>query len=270
MSGFIAAAKLFGKSVKSRNAPPREKTEAEGPEHSCYGNDDKIAHGSCYVDIAEEPLKGCAHALLRKKDKSESDYHLYKLGIPCARGLEIYKESVYGIYKAKPCHTAKKRCTVFPCALKVSRIYALLGDKENIEQKTESRKHRHTNDYRHCTVEFVFIREYGMHEEYKRRRDTVMAKLEKIPGVISQSPGGAFYVMAALPVDSAENFQKWMLEEFEDNGETVFCTPGGPMYATPGKGINEIRIAYVLKQEDLERAMDLLALGIEAYNKRNK
>ena len=110
----------------------------------------------------------------------------------------------------------------------------------------------------------------AVREEYKRRRDTVMAKLEKIPGVVCKCPKGAFYVMAALPVDSADNFQKWLLEEFDDNGETVICTPGGPMYATPGKGINEIRIAYVLKQEDLERAMDLLALGIEAYNNRAK
>ena len=110
----------------------------------------------------------------------------------------------------------------------------------------------------------------AVREEYKRRRDTVMAKLEKIPGVVCKCPKGAFYVMAALPVDSADNFQKWLLEEFDDNGETVICTPSGPMYATPGKGINEIRIAYVLKQEDLERAMDLLALGIEAYNHRAK
>lgn len=110
----------------------------------------------------------------------------------------------------------------------------------------------------------------AVREEYRRRRDTVMAKLEKIPGVICRCPQGAFYVMAALPVDSADSFQEWMLKEFDDNGETVICSPAGPMYATPGKGINEIRIAYVLKQEDLERAMDILALGIEAYNKRNK
>ena len=108
----------------------------------------------------------------------------------------------------------------------------------------------------------------AVREEYKRRRDTVMAKLEKIPGVVCRCPKGAFYVMAALPVDSADSFQEWMLTDFDDNGETVICSPAGPMYATPGKGINEVRIAYVLKQEDLERAMDILALGIEAYNKR--
>ena len=103
-------------------------------------------------------------------------------------------------------------------------------------------------------------------EEYKKRRDTVVAKLGKIPGVISMCPKGAFYVMAALPVDDADKFQTWLLEEFEDNGETVEFAPGEGFYATPGKGRNEIRIAYILKQADLERAMDLLALGIEAYN----
>ncbi|MBR2132744.1 MAG: pyridoxal phosphate-dependent aminotransferase [Oscillospiraceae bacterium] len=110
----------------------------------------------------------------------------------------------------------------------------------------------------------------AVRDEYKRRRDTCMEGLEKIPGVICKCPKGAFYIMAALPVDSADTFQQWLLEEFEDNGETVMFAPAASMYATPGKGINEIRIAYVLKQEDLARAMELLAKGIEAYNNRAK
>ena len=101
-----------------------------------------------------------------------------------------------------------------------------------------------------------------------RRRDTVLEKLSKIPGVVYSQPDGAFYIMAALPVDDAEEFQKWLMTDFEDNGETVMFAPARSFYQTPGKGINEIRIAYVLKQQDLERAMDLLALGIEAYNNR--
>ena len=108
----------------------------------------------------------------------------------------------------------------------------------------------------------------AVREEYKRRRDTVMRKLHEIPGVVCECPRGAFYIMAALPVDDADRFQQWLLEEFEDHGDTVMFAPGEPFYATPGKGKNEIRIAYVLKQEDLERAMDLLRLGIEAYNRR--
>ena len=103
-------------------------------------------------------------------------------------------------------------------------------------------------------------------QEYKRRRDTVVRKLHEIPGVICECPRGAFYLMAALPVDDAEKFQLWLLQEFEDHGDTVMFSAGEPFYATPGKGRNEIRIAYVLKQEDLERAMDLLAIGIRKYN----
>ena len=87
----------------------------------------------------------------------------------------------------------------------------------------------------------------AVREEYKRRRDTVVAKLREIPGVVFDCPKGAFYLMAALPIDDADNFQKWLLEEFDDNGDTVMFAPGAPMYATPGKGKNEIRIAYILK-----------------------
>lgn len=108
----------------------------------------------------------------------------------------------------------------------------------------------------------------AVREEYKRRRDTVVQGLKKIPGVICEYPKGAFYLMAALPVDDADKFQQWLLEEFEDKGETVMFAPGAPFYGTEGKGRNEIRIAYVLQQEKLQRAMELLALGIEAYNKR--
>ena len=110
----------------------------------------------------------------------------------------------------------------------------------------------------------------AVRDEYKRRRDTVVAKLREIPGVVFDCPKGAFYRMAALPVDDADKFQQWLLEEFDDNGDTVMFAPGAPMYATPGKGKNEIRIAYVLKQDKLERAMDLLALGIKKYNETNK
>lgn len=104
--------------------------------------------------------------------------------------------------------------------------------------------------------------------EYQKRRDTVIRKLRKIPGVVVEEPMGAFYVMASLPVDNADKFQRWLLEKFNDHGDTVMFAPGAPFYETPGKGINEVRIAYVLKQEDLERAMDVLAKGISAYQRQ--
>ena len=78
---------------------------------------------------------------------------------------------------------------------------------------------------------------------------------------------GAFYVMASLPVDDSDKFQRWLLQEYDDHGDTVMFAPGAPFYETPGKGINEVRIAYVLKQQNLERAMEVLASGIAAYQK---
>ena len=102
--------------------------------------------------------------------------------------------------------------------------------------------------------------------EYKRRRDTVVRKLAGIPGVVCQCPKGAFYLMAALPIDDAEKFQRWLLEEFDDNGDTVMFAAGGGFYQSRERGRNEIRIAYVKEQHALERAMDLLALGIKQYN----
>jgi aspartate aminotransferase len=103
--------------------------------------------------------------------------------------------------------------------------------------------------------------------EYRRRRDTVVGRLRQIPGVVVEEPMGAFYVMASLPVDDSDKFQQWLLKEFDDNGDTVMFAPGAPFYETPGKGINEVRIAYVLNQEDLERAMEILAKGIAQYQR---
>ena len=108
----------------------------------------------------------------------------------------------------------------------------------------------------------------AVRDEYKKRRDTCVEKLEKMPGVIFSCPKGAFYIMAALPIDDADKFQQWLLEEFEDNGDTVMFSPAESMYATPGKGKNEIRMAYVLEADKLARAMDLLALGLEKYNSK--
>ena len=106
----------------------------------------------------------------------------------------------------------------------------------------------------------------AVREEYQLRRDTVLNALKKIPGVIVSNPEGAFYLMATLPVEDAEAFQMWLLNEFEDNGQTVMFSPAGSFYATEGRGKNEIRIAYVLKKERLERAMELLDTALKKYN----
>ena len=103
--------------------------------------------------------------------------------------------------------------------------------------------------------------------EYRHRRDVCISGLRKIPGVLAEEPKGAFYLMAKLPVDNAEKFQTWLLTEFDDNGDTVMFAPGMSFYATEGYGLDEIRIAYVLEEKDLSRAVELLGIGISRYRK---
>ena len=104
-----------------------------------------------------------------------------------------------------------------------------------------------------------------VNKEYKKRRDTIAAGLAKIPGLVSSQPKGAFYVMVNFPVDDAEKFAIWLLQDFDVNGETVMIAPGNGFYATPGKGVDEARLAYVLKSEDLEKALALLAEAVKQY-----
>ncbi len=107
-------------------------------------------------------------------------------------------------------------------------------------------------------------------EEYRRRRDVCYRKLMEIPGVIAAEPKGAFYMMAKLPIDDAEDFQTYLLREFEDRSETLMFAPGSGFYATEEAGKSEIRLAYVLRCEELERAMELLKLALERYHTREK
>lgn len=104
--------------------------------------------------------------------------------------------------------------------------------------------------------------------EYRRRRDFLVNGLNKIPGVFSPMPMGAFYTVASLPVDNAEEFCKWCLSEFSLDGATVFMAPAAGFYTVEEKPTNQVRIAYVLKQEDLEDALRVLAAALEAYKNR--
>jgi len=106
--------------------------------------------------------------------------------------------------------------------------------------------------------------------EYKKRRDVVYEELMKIPGTVCVKPSGAFYIMAKLPLNDIEDFAKWMLTDFSLDGATTMIAPGPGFYATPDKGKDEARIAYVLNVGDLKKAMRILACGIEVYNKRGK
>ena len=110
----------------------------------------------------------------------------------------------------------------------------------------------------------------AVRKEYCARKNCLVEGLKKIPGVVYSEPKGAFYVMAALPVDDAEKLQMFMLNEWDDNGETLMFTPAESFYKTPNTGKNEIRMAYVINEADITRSMELLKAGIEAYNAKNK
>ena len=105
----------------------------------------------------------------------------------------------------------------------------------------------------------------NVYDEYVERRKCLIDGLNRIPGVYSPIPMGAFYTVAKLPVDDSEKFCRWCLEEFNYEGETVMMAPASGFYTTPGVGINQVRIAYVLKKEDLNRALFILRKALETY-----
>ncbi|MGJ8453800.1 pyridoxal phosphate-dependent aminotransferase [Pseudothermotoga sp. U03pept] len=102
-------------------------------------------------------------------------------------------------------------------------------------------------------------------KEYQQRRDAVYEELKKIDQAVFKKPHGAFYVSVKLPIDSSENFVKFMLSEFDVDGKTTMVSPLDGFYVTPGAGLNEIRIAYVLNQDSLRDAVKILAQGLKAY-----
>ena len=104
-----------------------------------------------------------------------------------------------------------------------------------------------------------------VYDEYVERRKTLIDGLNRIPGVYSPIPMGAFYTVAKLPVDDSEKFCRWCLTDFNYEGETVMMAPASGFYTTPGAGINQVRIAYVLKKEDLQRALVVLRKALEQY-----
>jgi aspartate aminotransferase len=108
----------------------------------------------------------------------------------------------------------------------------------------------------------------SVREEYTKRRNLLVELLNEIPGVKCPKPKGAFYCVAELPVEDADDFAQWMLESFSDNGETVMVSPASGFYSQPELGKKQVRIAYVLKSEDLKRSVELLKLALEKYNNK--
>ena len=105
--------------------------------------------------------------------------------------------------------------------------------------------------------------------EYKERRDILINELNKIDGVLVKSPKAAFYCIAQLPIDNADDFAQWLLETYEFNGETVMVAPAAGFYSTPGVGLNQVRIDYVLSKEELIKAVHILKEAIKEYNQRS-
>ncbi len=101
--------------------------------------------------------------------------------------------------------------------------------------------------------------------EYKLRRDTIVTRLNNIPGVFCPNPGGAFYAMAKLPIDDSDTFCQWLLESFSYKGQTVMLAPATGFYGTPGLGKQEVRLAYVLNTTSINAAMDCLEKALEEY-----
>lgn len=103
--------------------------------------------------------------------------------------------------------------------------------------------------------------------EYKDRRDTLIEELQKIDGVVVSKPKGAFYCIAKLPVKNADDFAQWLLESYDLNGETVMVAPAAGFYSTPGVGLDEVRIAYVLNKQEIIKAAQILKAALAVYNK---
>jgi aspartate aminotransferase len=104
-------------------------------------------------------------------------------------------------------------------------------------------------------------------KEYQKRRDALYEGLSKIPGVFLRKPEGAFYFVARLPVRDSDDFAAWLLTSFALEGKTVMVAPASGFYVTPGLGLDEVRIAYVLREEDLREAVRILSVALPAYRK---
>jgi len=102
-------------------------------------------------------------------------------------------------------------------------------------------------------------------EEYRKRRDTVVEMMNKMKGVVCPNPKGAFYVTAKLPIDDADKFCQWLLEDFNHNDQTVMLAPATGFYSTPGAGLNEVRISYVLNVENLKKSMECIEQALKHY-----
>jgi len=105
-------------------------------------------------------------------------------------------------------------------------------------------------------------------EEFRKRREVVYEELQSITGITYYKPEGAFYIIIGLPIKDSEHFAKWLIEEFEYEKETILLAPAQGFYVTPGKGMNEVRLAFMLNEKGLRRALTIIRLALEVYKKK--
>jgi len=194
-------------------------------------------------------------------------------------GDEVYKEFVYdgGTHKSLlEYEDIQEKVIVvdsiskrFSCC--GARIGAIVTRNEEIYQSVlkfaQARLCPPTVEQKAALAAYRMGMEYFLpiREEYQKRRDILYEGLKDIPGIVIQKPQGAFYIIVRLPVKDVEHFVVWMLTDFNLERETVMVAPAQGFYSTPNKGKDEIRIAYVLKESDLRRAIDIFKMGLEKY-----
>jgi aspartate aminotransferase len=192
---------------------------------------------------------------------------------------EVYREFVYGGAKHHSAWTLPGLSDQVIVVDSVSKRYSLCGvrignilsrNKELMDailRFGQARLCPPTLGQYACTALTEVPQSYfdGVVTEYERRRDVVFAALDAIPGVLVRKPEGAFYLCARLPVDDANSFAEFLVRDFDLNGETVTIAPADGFYATPGLGRDEVRIAYVLEEKKLRRAMAIFAAALDAY-----
>jgi len=196
-------------------------------------------------------------------------------------GDEVYKEFIYDGLTHKSileCEEAKDRVVVvdsiskrFSCC--GARIGAVITRNERVYQAAlkfaQARLCPPTIEQKAAIAAYKMGLGYfePVRQEYERRRDVLYEGLRSIPGLVVGKPQGAFYMSVRLPVKDAERFVIWMLTDFALDKETVMVAPGQGFYSTPGKGLDEIRIAYVLNESDLKRALVIFKAGLEKYKR---
>lgn len=195
---------------------------------------------------------------------------------------ETYREFIYDQVKTQSLLTFKKAQELMVMVDSLSKRYSLCGARLGCLVSKNREVMDMANKIAQARLASPTIEQYAasflsqvpadyftkVNQEYQTRRDVLIRELNKIPGVKCNQPHGAFYLIAELPVIDAEDFCRFMLEKFEDKKETVMMAPAEGFYITPGLGINQVRIAYVLKQSDLIRAVELIGKGLKAYGKK--